>query len=565
MAGRGRRVSAVCLTVGLLALLLHDKNVLAQLAERSTTSRGVGETTVGKPATRSRGESTTVTSTGGGTSELQGWNLNPRLIIGETYSDNVFLDPPGEEESDFVTQINPGISVNRQGGRLGFNLDYLMQNLFYARNSSANDTNHLLQSNGTAELLRDRFFVDGNASIRQVFISPEGRTRISADQLDPFGGLGRGFSVGASLGNNISGNENRTTAFNYGISPYWTSEFFGYAELLARYRYQKAQFSGGGGDDTQDEGEDGNQINTIEVNLNSGRRFVFTEWQLNYFYSKLDAENDNDSRDERVEGQFSYALNRMWNLIARGGYDNSESTTLRADTGAFWALGAEWIPNRFFQLNGLYGLNDNEIRLRFSPTVRTLLEVSRRDLQVGIDPGVRWEGLLQHNTVHSNWSARYIDAPSSNVDVLSEVPVFATQEQDVIPGGTETLTEGEFRRKRFDANVDYTGIRGRIAVNAYAENRDRREEDEETIFGGGIGLSYRIFPKTRAVWGGAYERDEPDSDTQDNLWTTGIGLIIDHRTDLQSAIGYQYSRSNSNQSDREYRENRIGLRIDMTF
>ncbi len=544
MAGRGRRVKAACLALALgFLLLLNAANGMAQEGEPTTQSSEVS--------------SATSTEDDEAVATRAGWNLDPILIVGETFTDNLFLDPPGEEESDFVTQINPGIRVKRQGGRLVLNLDYLMQNLFYARNSSANDTNHLLQSSGTAELLRNRLFVDGSASIRQVYVSTEGRTRISADQLDPFGGLGTGFSVGASLDNNVNVDANRTNAFTYNISPYWRSEFAGYAELLARYGYQKAQFSGAGEDDSQ--------RNTVEVSLDSGRRFAVTDWQLNYLYSKLDAENDEDSRDEQLEGRVSYALTRAWNLQARGGYDNSESTTLNAETGPFWALGAQWEPNRIFQLTGLYGLNDNEIRVLLTPTVRTLLEVSRRDLQVGIDPGVRWEGSLQHRTLHSTWLARYLDEPSSNADVLSEVPVFDTQGPVISPGGTETLTQGEFRRKRFDANVDYTGNRSRIAVKAYAENRDRSAEDEETIFGGGIALSYRIFPKTRAVWGGAWERNEPENDTQDNLWTTGIGLIIAHRTDLQSLIGYQYSRLNSNQSDREYRENRIGLRIDMTF
>jgi hypothetical protein len=71
------------------------------------------------------------------------WKIVPGLDLKETYSDNITLAPPGNEKSDFVTQINPGISLTGTGPRLKVNARYGMQNLFYAEESNRNATKHL--------------------------------------------------------------------------------------------------------------------------------------------------------------------------------------------------------------------------------------------------------------------------------------------------------------------------------------------------------------------------------------------------------------------------------------
>lgn len=56
--------------------------------------------------------------------------MTPRLSVGTTYSDNIQLAPSGEEEGDTVLQVDPGISVRKQGGRLNLRLDYTAQACF---------------------------------------------------------------------------------------------------------------------------------------------------------------------------------------------------------------------------------------------------------------------------------------------------------------------------------------------------------------------------------------------------------------------------------------------------
>ena len=58
---------------------------------------------------------------------LEGWRITPRLSVGATYSDNIRLAPTDQAEGDWVWQVDPGISVRKEGGRLNLRLDYTAQ------------------------------------------------------------------------------------------------------------------------------------------------------------------------------------------------------------------------------------------------------------------------------------------------------------------------------------------------------------------------------------------------------------------------------------------------------
>src|SRR5439155_50750 len=77
-------------------------------------------------------------------------------------------------ESDFVTQITPGIRINGSGPRLRASFDYRPTALFYAQNSEQNRVLQNLFGNGTLEALERFFFVDATGSIAQGYITPLG-------------------------------------------------------------------------------------------------------------------------------------------------------------------------------------------------------------------------------------------------------------------------------------------------------------------------------------------------------------------------------------------------------
>ena len=109
------------------------------------------------------------------------WRITPRLSVGTTYSDNIRLMPTNQMEGDIILQVDPGISMRKQGSRLNMRLDYTAQGLLYTNNSDANKINNNLLAFGTAELYEKHLFLDAYGSITQVPISS--RSRIDVGSL----------------------------------------------------------------------------------------------------------------------------------------------------------------------------------------------------------------------------------------------------------------------------------------------------------------------------------------------------------------------------------------------
>ena len=102
------------------------------------------------------------------------WRIEPRLEVRETYTDNVSLAPRGQEQSDWVTEINPGVSVHARGARLQLHVDYTFQQLLYASNQDGNGHNNLLNGAGLLDIWNHNLFLEGNANIAQQNATPFG-------------------------------------------------------------------------------------------------------------------------------------------------------------------------------------------------------------------------------------------------------------------------------------------------------------------------------------------------------------------------------------------------------
>src|SRR3569832_101601 len=83
------------------------------------------------------------------------------MEISEIYTDNVALSS-GDEQAEWVTEVNPGFSLDGESGRAKLNLNYRLQNLFYASEGSYG-SNHQLAANGNVEVAREFFFVDARS------------------------------------------------------------------------------------------------------------------------------------------------------------------------------------------------------------------------------------------------------------------------------------------------------------------------------------------------------------------------------------------------------------------
>ncbi len=526
---------------------------------------------------------------------LEGWRITPRLSVGATYSDNIRLAPSDEAEDDWVWQVDPGISVRKEGGRLSLRLDYTAQGLMYAQNGDANTINHNLQAFGTAELYQGHLFLDASGLIEQVPITSRGR--VDAGGLGSTSGAGFAQSMFGSLNLGLPGGEdlfnpiglfsdlaltgNQTTSYNFGLSPYWRQNFGGWAQALLRYRYEDVRYSGQQGVDGVPEAPAADvetldsQTNTIEFNLTNGHRFSLLTWNLDYFYQRQDQDqgevedgdstDGNEDRRERVAGQLNYQLNSQWALRTEAGYENNELSTFEDNqNGGYWGLGAVWTPSRFISLSGLYGWNVNEVALQWNPSARTNLRISRRDQAVGESPGVRWEGSFNHHSHYGVWTASYTEEVTNTQQSLTNQP--GLDGQPPVSSGPFGLSDQDFLRKRFDAGVTYQHRRNSLGFNAFHESREFQDPaDNETAYGAGVLWTWRFTPRTASFLGTGWEHDEPGEEQQNDYWVSVIGLARVFTPNSGGLISYRYYRNDADPSDLSFRENRLNVRFSLRF
>ena len=145
-------------------------------------------------------------------------SIVPRVSVSERYTNNVALSSVGKQ-SEFVTQISPGISIRSNAARLKGNFDYSLNELLYARGTSGRQTQHALSSALSLEAVDGFAFVDFNGSISQQSISA----------------LGKPSTDGSSL----NGNSTETSIFR--LSPYLKGNLAGVADYEVRYGWTSSQ------------------------------------------------------------------------------------------------------------------------------------------------------------------------------------------------------------------------------------------------------------------------------------------------------------------------------------
>lgn len=478
------------------------------------------------------------------------WEVTPRLSVGTIFTDNLNQDPPGQEESAAVLQTTPGLALRRQGARLGVNLDAGLQNL-YALPQNDYSFNPQVRGAAEAELYQDRLFFNASAYVDRVVTNsnrPQGQYSL----------IGEGSA----------------TASAYTLNPSLRNNFGDYVESVVDYSYSQVLFGNTRGDNNADISND--SIHNFNVSLNNGTRFPLLSWAVDYSYIY----QNQDYNGHSFSAQSGYPLTRTVRLLARGGYENYEATDINTENGSYVEGGGSWTPNRYLTATALAGINANELRLQLNPTLRTQLLLSRRKLDVGLDPGVHWRGELTHSTRFSTWSASYSEQVTNAQQQIAARPVFDQQNRPVTePGQPFTLRDQNFTSKRFDASVGYTRGRSLFTLRAAHERQEYEDNiNNQTIYSNGISWSRQLAPRTRSILSGDWYRIKSSNENggDSNFWTTQIGLNHTFTPDLSGLIQYTHFYNSGGQNngdnentlfynDNEYRENRLEMSLQMTF
>jgi uncharacterized protein (PEP-CTERM system associated) len=478
-----------------------------------------------------------------------GLQIQPRISVRETYTDNVALSPGDQKKSDFITAIAPGFRVTDQTARIDLHIDYSLNNLFYARDRDRNTLNHQLQGSSKFEFVEDLFFLDTRAQISQQAVSLLG-----------------------SIGADDSTSDNIRTFRSYSLSPYLRKRFGRQFAVEARYTFSQVSSNAATAALTNSTG------NRVSLGVESGPAYNQLGWGINFIDDRVDYENFNDTTFQSLTGTGRYRINKGLFAIGSLGYDkNDYFTTGDKPEGAAFSLGFDW-----------------------RPTQRTSFTASagRRYF------GSTYNLAFLHRTRRTAWDISYTQGLQTSRSQFIVPPAGLDRDQieDSLRLTNPGLTDEELRQRtddiitRFGTNVQTNIVfvekrwRGLFALNlaksdillsAFDVVRDSEVTQSFSIFnnagdfslsrvikqsGVGARWNYRLTARNQASIGLNLSRFRfVDIQRTDNTSAFNMGISRKLSRDASGSLNYRYLQRDSNFGSGEYDENAIFGSITATF
>src|SRR5262245_10254777 len=232
-----------------------------------------------------------------------GWVVTPSLSLSETYTDNVFLSPEGSRQSDWVTQVIPGISITGAGPRLRLDASYTPEIVYHARTEREDKVFHRGNAAGTLELADELLFLDAGARVDQYDVSAQGPLTTS----------------------NVNITGNRATAATTYLSPYLLRDIGSAARAEARFTYSTWK-----SDEDLRELPD-NTARRVLLRLTNGPAYRLLTWDVTYSDEVIKYDTQQETTSEEFTVRAQRLITPTVSLLALAGYE-------RYDTGLPEAL-----------------------------------------------------------------------------------------------------------------------------------------------------------------------------------------------------------------------------------
>jgi uncharacterized protein (PEP-CTERM system associated) len=489
-----------------------------------------------------------------------GWRFLPRISVFETYTDNVTFARGNLKESDFITQLNPGISVLGVGRRFNVNVNYTMNNLIYANNSNFTRVRHQLNATGTAELIENLFFVDGRALNTQ-----QNATLFGPQAVD-----------------NVNVTGNRVNVMALSASPYIRHRFQNFATTELRYTRNMVNSSSNALSNSQGD--------SFQAGLNSGTAFNTLNWGLNYSNQMVHFDSSNRTIElERSVANLRYMVTNQFGLTATGGYERNSFISIRGKPSSpTWTVGFSWMPSERTSVVASAG------QRFFGPTY-SLLASHRTRLTV-------WNASYSQNITTFNQQAG-LGSSAALGGSLSQLlaaqnptasPDFIQQSSNALTGlglsgsyfgSTNYLTNQLFLQKALQASVTMNGASNTVVFRIFDLTRQAwspASVDAALVNAANLALlnhtrqsganmlwSYRVSELTRANLNLAYTRFSYLSVGRvDDLKFVSLSMtrqIWQAQPNLNGMIQVRHQERSSNQAGGAYSENAIIASLNMSF
>ena len=470
------------------------------------------------------------------------WRVEPTVSASATLTDNVNQSATNEKNALILT-ATPAVTLYSEGSRrVRATLQYGLTGVTRIGEDQSDNLYHNLNAAGSAELVPDSVFIDGDARVSQELTSLLG-------------------SPAAATVNDV----NRTTTGSYSVSPYVRHRFGTFADFDARYTLSGVLFGSNAFSDLL--------TNAFDTSLNSGTRFVDLSWGLDYYYRDVSARNvtvvNGSYTYERANLGLRYALTRTFRLIGNVGQEkiNYEAATATDLDHSTWSAGFDWAPSRRTSLEATmgerffgntYSLSAN-YRGRQSLWTASYVEDVNDISQATLTQGTLYIYLCGNQFVRTP----FLIAPAPGCILVASQP-------GLIP----SLSNGLYVGKTFTAGVNW-GIRKiSYSINAYDISRayllQNNLEDHSQGVNGSV--HYRLSPLTDLFGNVGLTRNQIPAalshlpiDRDDDLLSFILGVNHQFGSRLRGALTAEHYRRNSNDPTAEYRENRLTATVNMSF
>lgn len=448
------------------------------------------------------------------------------------YTDNVDLTDTNEE-SDLVMRITPRIGVTTEGSRLRTQLNYSVSGMSYNQTSGNNDVYHNLSSTANAEIVKNSIFLDGFANTRQVLLDQN--KNASSDQ--------------------VSGSQNTTTTYTYGLTPTWKKKWGNYADSELSYAYNEVKF-GGGSNQSDSTGD------RIHFLMSSGTKFAQYFWDLNYDHNETtydSSSNSTNARDTKTETSYvtlGYHYSRQLDVRTRLGYENYDNTV---DDGFGWTVGGNWHPNE-----------------------RTSLDLSLGERAFGKTAAIDFS----HRTRRITWKINYKDdVTNSRGQIINNSQAINDANANPDPNAPpnvnvplSTYNPNLRLTRRLTSSAAYKFSKSTVTLSVYAEAIYYEDADRKDNNNQGIALDWnlRMNSRTSFLTGISWDKLDQRANSNSLINNNQIGNKQDRtrlffrftrqlNSDLSGSIGYTYRKNNADLSTSEYTENRISATLSKRF
>lgn len=482
------------------------------------------------------------------------WRIKPTLDVRETYTDNVRLAAHGSEQSDFITDISPGLSISADGPRLKLKAKYAFQHLIYANDGKNDSSYHKLDAATKIELVKDLFSFDGTAAINQQNLS----------------------LTGPRTTDNYTVTDNRTTVRTFTASPYLHHAFGSFAESELRYTHTAV--------DTDSDATPSSQSDELRFNVNSGPSFRKLGWGFNYNTRRNSLFDSDPITSSTVSGNLRYLLAPQFSLTASAGYDEYDyiaAAGAPGTKGSFYSGGFSWRPTERTSLAATVGERFYGKSYTLESSIRSRASVWR---------------LSYDENITTSQSEFGINATANTADFLNQlfrgsipddtqrqlvVDQLMTKLPATFSRPVNYLTNEFFLQKALRASVAITGAKNTVIFSAFDVSREAQSAQGSTpALAGAIALTngdtrqtgldalwnLRVGPRTSALFSASLSKSTTElNNTEDRLKTFRASLSHRLRPKLDGVIELKHAEQTSNVAGNNHQENAISAFLSMKF